>query len=58
MVFVENTKHLFLLGLEVVAVEFVGMHLDGHAFLDLEAELLELLDLVGVVRQKAHGLDA
>ena len=50
--------HAHLFGFEVEGVVGGGLHLDGDALGDLDAELLELVDLVGVVGEQTHGLDA
>ena len=39
--------HLVLLGLEIEQVVGGGGHLDGHALLDLHAEVGQLVDLIG-----------
>ena len=50
--------HALLLGLEIEAVVVVGWHLDRHALEDLQAKGFELINLVGIVREQAHALDA
>ena len=50
--------HALLLGLEIEAVVVVGWHLDRHALEDLQAKGFELINLVGIVCEQAHALDA
>lgn len=50
--------HLFLLRFQVEAVVVGRRHLNRHTIGDFETELGELIDLIGVIGQKAHGLHA
>ena len=54
----QHMPHFHLLGLQVEGVVGIGFDLDRHALSDLQTEFLELIDLVRVVGQDPHGLDA
>ena len=50
--------HLFLLRFQVEAVMVGRRHLNRHTIGDFETELGELINLIGVIGQKTHGLHA
>jgi len=47
--------HLLLLRLQIASIVIGRGHLDGNPLDDLETEFRKLIDLIRVVRQKAHG---
>ena len=54
----EKVTHAVGFGLQIEEVVGSGIHLDGHTLSNDDAEFFELIDLVGIVRQETHALDA
>ena len=50
-------SHSCLFGLEVESIIGIGFNLNRNTLGDLQAEFLELVDLVRIIGQDAHSLD-